>query len=33
MPFLFWFPLIVMRGLFSLAEDNARTFNPASRDE
>lgn len=33
MPFLFWFPMIVMRGLFSLAEDNTRAFNHAARDE
>ena len=33
MPFLFWFPIIVMRGLFTLAEDNARAFKPVARDE
>ena len=31
MPFLFWFPMIVMRGLFALAEDNARAFRSDDR--
>jgi hypothetical protein len=34
MPFLFWFPMIVMRGLLlSVAESNPRTLAPAPREK
>jgi hypothetical protein len=28
MPFLFWMPMIMMRGLWQVAEDDMRTFFP-----
>jgi hypothetical protein len=28
MPFLFWLPLIMMSGMWSVADDNSRAFKP-----
>jgi hypothetical protein len=31
MPFLFWMPIIMMRGLLQVAEDDMRAFFPQAK--
>ena len=31
MPFLFWMPMIMMRGLWQVAEDDMRAFFPQAK--